>query len=91
MSRKVHVLKDNDALSMLIDIWMDGFVSGSASTVSTLAPDHEDAADAFAVSMAEKLRGDPLAIETVRREITERMTGKDDGETKTLTIPGGTR
>jgi hypothetical protein len=78
MSDDTVLLQGNEALSKLVDIWLDGFTSGASSMAATLGRDG-DRADALAQWLVAGIRSDPLAVEQVRREIFERMAGVDSG------------
>lgn len=78
------VLAGNDAMNMLIDIYMDGFVSGAASAAVTLLSmgrqpnaNDEQIGEQLSQKAADAIRADPLAVECVRNEITERLAGID--------------
>jgi len=81
-----RMLVGNDALNMLIDVYLDGFTTGAASALATYTKADDATADRLCEYLTTGLRDDPLAIETVRREIGERLAGIDTGE-KNLIIP----
>lgn len=84
--RPMRYLLGNDAMNALIDIYMNGFITGAASALATYTSADDATADRLCDQLTSGLRDDPLAIETVRREIAEQFAGVDTGE-KTFTIP----
>ena len=74
--------------STLLDIWMDGFVSGLASAARTLTNCSGEEADQFADRSALSMRNDPAVMETIRREVLERVMGMvdDNPATKELKV-----
>lgn len=68
----------------LSQIWLDGFTSGAASLAKGLGCTDETA-DKLADEIATALMGDPACMETVRREVFERLMGLDDTGPKNMT------
>lgn len=87
MVDRTHVLRGNDALSRLIDLWVDGFCSGAASAAVQIGVS-EEKADDFADAHATALRSDPLAMAVVEQQVKEWMTDTDSGP-KSFTVRGG--
>lgn len=85
----MRYLLGNDALNMLIDIYMDGFMTGASSALATYTSVDDATSDRLCEHLTAGLRDDPLAVETIRREITERFQGIDSGE-KTFTLAAKT-
>lgn len=85
----MRYLLGNDALNMLIDIYMDGFMTGASSALATYTRVEDATADRLCEHLTSGLRDDPLAVETIRREISERFQGIDSGE-KTFTLAATT-
>lgn len=93
----VHVVAGNDAMNKMIDIFLNGFVSGAASGVATILqsfapslPNIDEMADTVSDSLVAAIRTDPLAIEELRREIAEELLGTDSGpKSFTLPLPDG--
>jgi hypothetical protein len=61
--------------SVLIDIWLDGFTSGCTTSFIALTEATEEAADTWADHVCKALANDPAAMETVRKEVRERVLG----------------
>lgn len=75
--RVVH-LEGQDAVSLLLDLYLDGFKSGAASCAATfVAPGDDAACEEVGQAIAASLRADPLAMEVVRHAMTIRLTGGD--------------
>lgn len=82
-----HYVQGNDAMNLMIDIWLSGFASGASSTLATLLGDQpEEVRDKFCHSLAKGISDDPLALEALRIEITELIVGADTGP-KEFTVP----
>lgn len=88
MSEKRLVKVQEFDRSTLLDIWMDGFVSGMASAAQTITNCDGEEADQFANRSALAMRNDPAVMETVRREVLERAMGMvdDNPATKELKV-----
>lgn len=67
-----------DAMNALIDVYVNGFVTGIASAVKTLGGDDEQA-DGLAQYLAEGVRTDPLVMNQIVEEIDETLAGVDTG------------
>ncbi|MEC4838142.1 hypothetical protein R2360_00120 [Mycobacteroides chelonae] len=72
--------------SVLIDIWLAGFISGVSSLALTLNGGKVADADIAGDKFAKRMRDDPAAMETVRREVLELVRGIE-GRPQTLRIP----
>lgn len=83
---KARVAVGNDAMNLLIDLYMNGFVTGASSALATYTKADDATADRLTDHLAEGLRADPLAIEQVRRQVAETFAGIDSGEV-TWTLP----
>ena len=80
--------------STLIDIYMDAFVSGLASAAQTITGCTGAEADAFADRSADAMRDDPAVMETIRRQVLERVMGMVDANEATTELKvdmGGAR
>lgn len=82
-----HVVTGNEAMNKLIEIWFNGFISGAASGGTQIAvyaglennPQVQELIDKVALKVTAAAHADPLAVEAVRREITETFLGIDSG------------
>lgn len=86
--RRVHMVSGNDAMSLMIDIYLSGMSSGMASILANFfegVPESER--DHFVHRQMVNLDNDPVFIETVRREISEIFTGQDSGPKNLLAAP----
>ncbi|WP_157680190.1 hypothetical protein [Mycobacterium dioxanotrophicus] len=74
--------------STLLDIWLDGFTSGLTTAAQNLSGCGGDMADKFADDVVIGIKKDPAAMETIRREVFERVTGMFDANeaTRELTV-----
>lgn len=74
--------------STLLDIWLDGFVSGLSSAAQTITNCSGEEAYQFADHAALSMRNDPAVMETIRREVLERVMGMvdDNPATKELKV-----
>ena len=79
----VNVVRGNDAMSLMIDIWLNGFLTGAASGSHTVLsnPGHSidtakasEYAHALAMTLHDKCVADPLYLEAVRQNITQMLT-----------------
>ncbi|MFT4088966.1 MAG: hypothetical protein QM658_17780 [Gordonia sp. (in: high G+C Gram-positive bacteria)] len=61
-----------------IDVWMDGFVSGTRSAFVNLGVDADKAIE-VADQIASSLTRDPIAVECVRDNITRVLAGEPTG------------
>mgnify|MGYP000128359992 CR=1 FL=1 len=61
--------------SVLIDIFMDGVTTGIGSFAMTMTDGDEQAADKIADAFVAAMFGDPAVMETVRRNVAERLQG----------------
>lgn len=78
--RTLALVEGNDAMSVFVDVWLSGFVSGASSSLATLAPASPlEQRDTFAQDLCAGLRADPLAVEEVRAQVIEILTGTDSG------------
>lgn len=91
-----HVFVGDDALEALLSIRMDGFVTGYASAVLTMAlgggiprDQAESIADSEAVTAAEQIEADQIMLEAQRQQIVERLTGQDTGTYSINPVAGG--
>lgn len=82
----MNIIQGNDALNVLVDAWLCGFVTG-ASTVAAATGAPETQADLIAQHLADRITNDPLALEEVRREVTEILTGNDSGPRNVTVAP----
>lgn len=83
----MNVIQGNDALNVLVDTWLAGFVSGSATVVMEGMGEPEARADIIAQHLADRITNDPLALEEVRREVVEILTGNDSGPRNVTAAP----
>lgn len=65
-------------MSVLMQIWMDGFASGAATSAKQLGATDEQA-DAFSNTACASLSADPGGTALVRKEVNERLRGIDGG------------
>lgn len=74
------VVKGDAAMERLVEIYMNGFVTGVSSALSTFAPSLPgDMCDAAADDMAAALRKDRLSMEEVVNQVRETLAGVDSG------------
>ena len=94
MSKRLVKVQEFDR-STLLDIWLDGFTSGLTTAAKNLTGCSGEMADEFADEIARGIMNDPAAMEMVRREVRERVTGMFDpnADTRELGIDtaGGAR
>ena len=77
-----QVMTGEAAIDMLVAIRMDGFVTGYASAILTLAGDRPNAdqmADALADAAAGEIEADPILMESMREQVLQRLAGVDSG------------
>jgi len=84
------VLVGNDALNMMINVYMDGFTTGASSALASYTQAEDAMADTLVDLLTDGIREDPLAVETIRREIAERFAGIDTGP-KSFSLPPANR
>ena len=63
----------------LVEIYLDGFVSGIASLAMTLSEGDSEKSERIAQSMGMRLQQDAAAMEEVIRQIATRLAGDVDG------------
>lgn len=87
MSERLVKVEEFDR-SVLIDIYMDGFMSGMASAAQTITKCSGEDADQFSDRAALSMRNDPAVMETIRREVLERVMGmvEKNSPTKELKV-----
>ena len=94
MSKRLVKVQEFDR-STLLDIWLDGFTSGLTTAAKNLTGCSGEMAAEFADEIARGIMNDPAAMEMVRREVRERVTGMFDpnADTRELWIDtaGGAR
>ena len=94
MSKRLVKVQEFDR-STLLDIWLDGFTSGLTTAAKNLTGCSGEMAAEFADEIARGIMNDPAAMEMVRREVRERVTGMFDpnADTRELGIDtaGGAR
>lgn len=73
--------------SVLIAIYLDGFGTGVGSAALSLGRMSEQDADKASDKMVAAVQNDPAVMETIRREVFERITGVESGP-YTLTVHG---
>lgn len=71
--------------SVLVDIWLDGYLSGATSTALHVNGGDVDDADKWGDKAAATLVGDPAAMEVVRNQVRERLLSID-GSPYTFTL-----
>ena len=77
-----QVMTGEAAIDMLVTIRMDGFVTGYASAILTLASDRpnvDQMADALADAAAGEIEADPILMESMREQVLQRLAGVDSG------------
>ena len=94
MSKRLVKVQEFDR-STLLDIWLDVFTSGLTTAAKNLTGCSGEMAAEFADEIARGIMNDPAAMEMVRREVRERVTGMFDpnADTRELGIDtaGGAR
>ncbi|MFT4296518.1 MAG: hypothetical protein QM582_14010 [Micropruina sp.] len=92
--KHVQIVEGEQALAILLQIRMDGFVSGyatallSAAVAAGVEPERaEEYADRHADAAADQVYSDPVLLEAQRREIVERLHGTDTGPFTPNTVP----
>lgn len=61
----------------LFAIYMNGFGTGVATAVTTTGGSLAATADAIADQVVKRLEGDPAAMEVLKQEVRDTVTGKD--------------
>lgn len=77
-----RVLRGSDAMELLLDIRLDGIMTGYASAILHLLGDRpgaEGIADKLAAEAMAEITADPLVMEAFRSQIAERVAGVDSG------------
>lgn len=69
--------------SSILDVWLDGLVSGLSTAAKNFTKCSDEQANEFADMVALSITNDPAAMETVRREVFERLTGMIDANPAT--------
>ncbi len=92
----LKLVAGSDALDLLLDVRLDGFVTGYASAMLMIAKaagmsqqEGERYADEQADQACSAMKRDPLVMEMQRQEILERLTGTDSGPYTVKTTDGG--
>ncbi|SIG30574.1 Uncharacterised protein [Mycobacteroides abscessus subsp. abscessus] len=70
--------------SILIDIYLDGFMTGAATCALNYSQDDAEA-DRVSETLVRAVKTDPAAMEEIRREVRERLLGIE-GETRNLDV-----
>ncbi|MEU0871630.1 hypothetical protein [Nocardia brasiliensis] len=74
---------------VLLDLYLDGMLSGTLSTLGHLHPEIPGAViDRLGRRILSGIPGDPLALEEIRQVIRRRLQGRINGETTTVRIFG---
>lgn len=71
--------------SLLVDIWLDGFVSG-VSTAAGLGGANDAESHEIAMRLGASIARDPAALEMTRRSINDRITGTNMERCEVLTV-----
>lgn len=71
--------------SLLVDIWLDGFVSG-VSTAAGLGGANDAESHEIAMRLGSSIARDPAALEMTRRSINGRITGTNMERCEVLTV-----
>lgn len=77
-----RVLRGSDAMELLLDIRLDGIMTGYSSAILHLLGDRpgaEEIADKLAGQAMAEITADPLVMEAFRSQIAERLAGVDSG------------
>ena len=77
-----RVLRGSDVMELLLDIRLDGIMTGYASAILHLLgyrPGAEGIADKLAGRAMDAITADPLVMEAFRSQIAERVAGVDSG------------
>lgn len=71
--------------SLLVDIWLDGFVSG-VSTAAGIGGANDAESHEVAMRLGSSVARDPAALEMTRRSINDRITGTNIDRCEVLTV-----
>ena len=77
-----RIYKAAEVLELLLDVRLDGVMTGYASAILHLLgdrPNAEDVADRMAQEAMAEITADPLVMEAFRQQIAERLMGIDSG------------
>ena len=77
-----RVLHGSEALELLLDVRLDGIMTGYASAILNLLgdrPNAEQVADRMAAEAMADITADPLVMEAQRQQVAERLMGMDSG------------
>jgi len=85
MTDKTKVIVQPLDSSVLIDIYLDGFMTGAASCALNYSQGDDAEADRVSNALVRAIKADPAAMEEVRREVRERLLGIE-GETRNLNV-----
>ncbi|WP_070917001.1 hypothetical protein [Mycobacteroides chelonae] len=85
MTDKPKVIVQPLDSSVLIDIYLDGFITGAATCSLSYSQGDDAEADQVSETLVRAVKADPAAMEEVRREVRERLLGIQ-GETRNLNV-----
>lgn len=89
------LLHDNDALNVLVDVFLDGMKSGALSAIVSLSAERGETPDVleiarYASGMCQAANRDPLMVEAFRDAIRARIEGVPDLAVTSLGKVSGT-
>lgn len=78
-------MSNTESAEMLVQIYLDGYISGVASLALTLTEGNDPArAERTARYMGQQIWKDPAAMEQVCQQVKNRLTGNVNGDATTL-------
>lgn len=88
------LLDDNDALNVLVDVFLDGMKSGGLSAIASLTADGGQEPDVdeitrYVQGMCRAAYRDPLMVEAFRTAIRDRINGTHNDEVQSLGTVSG--
>jgi hypothetical protein len=86
-NRKQHNMIPDDKI--LLDIYLDGFMSGATTAISNFMTNNTDLSDLMAHTFVVAVTNDEATMAVVRQHIQDRLDGKDDSDNETVTIKLG--
>lgn len=86
--RRVTQLQGEDALAMLVRVYVDGFTTGMGSCLATFVPDvPEPERDSYVHKFVSDMLDDPAIREEIRTQVVETLTGTDSGGRSVPLLP----
>ncbi|MCZ9635083.1 hypothetical protein [Rhodococcus sp. BH5] len=77
--------------SVLISIWIDGYLSGATSAALHVNGGDEAGADSYGDEMTNRMLADPAAMEIIRQQVRERLLSIEGNAQTFEVFDGGDR